>query len=283
MNGKKAFLLFDDLADPFLSLSDEDAGKLIKNIFLHRNGGSTHKLLPSADMAFAFIKQQIDRSEEAYEGRCERNRQNIQNYWDKVKGKDTTVYERIPPDTNVNDPLRADTVVNDGYPPSPKPSPNPSPDSDKEEDTLSSRASYAEVIQYLNEKANTHFSPTSKDTQRKIKARWNAGYRLPDFKKVIDIKVEQWLTNPEMVSYLRPITLFGPKFESYLNERQHEEKQNKPRERKSLGMCPDCKADLYHDPRIEKTEVMCCRCERIYLFDEFGGLERVTEYGEEKA
>ena len=270
MNGKKGFILFSDIAEPINNLSDEDAGKLIKAIFAYQNGGGMAALPPEASMAFSFIKLQIDRSNEHYEKVCERNRKNIQGYWDKVK--DTTVYDRIDSNTNVND----------GYPLNPNPNPNPKPDSDKEEDTLTGRASYVEVIQYLNEKAHTHFSPTSKDTQRKIKARWNAGYCLPDFKKVIDIKVEQWLTNPEMVSYLRPITLFGPKFESYLNERQHEEKQNKPRERKSLGMCPDCKADLYHDPRIEKTEVMCCRCKRIYLFDEFGGLERVTEYGEEK-
>ncbi len=275
MTDKNTFLLFKDLLEPVDGLSNEDAGMFIKAILHYQNGGDIPELSPAANVTFVFTKQQLDRSDEYYEMMCERNRINGAKGGRPKKPKKPSGLSGLSEKPNI-------TQTNPDEPRITLPNPNPNPDSDKEEDTLTGRASYVEVIQYLNEKAHTHFSPTSKDTQRKIKARWNAGYCLPDFKKVIDIKVEQWLTNPEMVSYLRPITLFGPKFESYLNERQHEEKQNKPREKKSLGMCPDCKADLYHDPRIEKTEVMCCRCERIYLFDEFGGLERVTEYGEEK-
>lgn len=45
------------------------------------------------------------------------------------------------------------------------------------------------------------------------------GYSVDDFKRVIDIKVAQWLNNPDMNAYLRPSTLFAPKnFENYLNE-----------------------------------------------------------------
>ena len=39
-----------------------------------------------------------------------------------------------------------------------------------------------------------------------------------DFKRVIDTKATQWENDPNMSRYLRPETLFGPKFESYLNE-----------------------------------------------------------------
>ena len=41
---------------------------------------------------------------------------------------------------------------------------------------------------------------------------------MEDFKKVIDWKVSQWTGNKEMEKYLRPETLFGTKFEGYLNE-----------------------------------------------------------------
>ena len=51
-----------------------------------------------------------------------------------------------------------------------------------------------------------------------IKARFNEGQQLDDFKRVIDIKTKQWLNNPEMSMYLRPQTLFGNKFDEYLNE-----------------------------------------------------------------
>ena len=38
-----------------------------------------------------------------------------------------------------------------------------------------------------------------------------------NFKKVIDSKSKEWL-NTDFEKYLRPATLFGSKFESYLNE-----------------------------------------------------------------
>lgn len=41
---------------------------------------------------------------------------------------------------------------------------------------------------------------------------------MEDFEKVIDTKTAQWLNDPIMNKFLRPETLFGPKFESYLNE-----------------------------------------------------------------
>ena len=39
-----------------------------------------------------------------------------------------------------------------------------------------------------------------------------------DFYKVIDKMTECWLSNGELEQYLRPITLFGDNFDSYLNE-----------------------------------------------------------------
>ena len=77
---------------------------------------------------------------------------------------------------------------------------------------------YEEIIAYLNQVAGKSFSHKTKETQRLIKARWNEGYTLEQFKTVIDVKSSQWLHKPEMLGYLRPMTLFSTKFESYLNE-----------------------------------------------------------------
>jgi uncharacterized phage protein (TIGR02220 family) len=77
---------------------------------------------------------------------------------------------------------------------------------------------YQEIISYLNNKTNKNFKHTSKETQKLIKARINQGFTIADFQAVIDRKSEKWLTDPKMVDYLRPQTLFGTKFESYLNE-----------------------------------------------------------------
>lgn len=77
---------------------------------------------------------------------------------------------------------------------------------------------FKEIIDYLNEKADTTFKPTGKTTREHIQARWNEKFTLQDFFTVIDKKTAQW-KGTESEIYLRPITLFGTKFESYLNQK----------------------------------------------------------------
>ena len=76
---------------------------------------------------------------------------------------------------------------------------------------------YSLVIDYLNKKASTNYRSTTKNTQSFINARVKEGYTVEDFKKVIDSKSKEWL-NTDFEKYLRPATLFGTKFENYLNE-----------------------------------------------------------------
>lgn len=78
---------------------------------------------------------------------------------------------------------------------------------------------YTPVIDYLNSKCSTSYKTTSNKTKACIDARTNEGFVLEDFKKVIDIKSAEWL-NTDMAKYLRPETLFGNKFESYLNQKE---------------------------------------------------------------
>lgn len=77
---------------------------------------------------------------------------------------------------------------------------------------------YIDIVEYLNEKANKNYKHNSDKTRRFIDARLNEGFTLEDFKKVIDNKCRSWLNDERMNQYLRPETLFGTKFESYLNE-----------------------------------------------------------------
>lgn len=53
--------------------------------------------------------------------------------------------------------------------------------------------------------------------KKSIQARWNENYTLDDFKKVVDNKVAEW-KDTDMDQYLRPSTLFGTKFDNYLNQ-----------------------------------------------------------------
>lgn len=78
---------------------------------------------------------------------------------------------------------------------------------------------YKNVINYLNEKLGAKYKPNSAINKRLIDARAKEGYSLDDFKQVIDNKCATWAHDPKMSKYLRPQTLFGTKFESYLNEK----------------------------------------------------------------
>lgn len=74
------------------------------------------------------------------------------------------------------------------------------------------------VIRYLNEKAVTKFRGGAADFSR-IQKRVKEGYTLEDFKIVIDKKIADW-KGTSMEKFIRPETLFGNKFESYLNQKE---------------------------------------------------------------
>lgn len=76
---------------------------------------------------------------------------------------------------------------------------------------------YGEIVRHLNEAVGASYRPGSKKTRQLIRARWEEGFRLPDFISVIDTMEDAWGDDPKMIAYLRPETLFGTKFEGYLN------------------------------------------------------------------
>lgn len=84
---------------------------------------------------------------------------------------------------------------------------------------------YQEIVDYLNEKAGKKFKVNDK-TKAHINARVNDGYTLPDFRAVIEKKVAEW-RGTEMDKFLRPETLFGTKFEGYLNQNETVKKRAK--------------------------------------------------------
>lgn len=88
-------------------------------------------------------------------------------------------------------------------------------DKEKEED----KELYISIISYLNDRAGTKYKHTSSKTRTCIHARLAEGFTLDDFITVIDKKCDEWLGDPKMEQYLRPETLFGTKFEGYLNQK----------------------------------------------------------------
>lgn len=94
--------------------------------------------------------------------------------------------------------------------------PTDTTDTDTDTDTNSITETVTEIISYLNERLNTRYRANNKVTQKHINARLKEGFSIDDFKTVINKKTAEW-KGTEMEQYLRPETLFGTKFESYLN------------------------------------------------------------------
>lgn len=80
-----------------------------------------------------------------------------------------------------------------------------------------------EIIDFLNECTGKSYKANSKLAILNINARLKDGYTKDDFVKVISIKATKWL-GTKWEDYLTPNTLFGNKFESYLNEKINTEK-----------------------------------------------------------
>ena len=80
---------------------------------------------------------------------------------------------------------------------------------------------YDEIIDDLNAVTGKKFRHVNKSAVVKslIKARWEQGFTLDDFKHVHRVKTAQW-QGTDMEEYLCPTTLYrASKFEKYLNQR----------------------------------------------------------------
>ena len=74
-----------------------------------------------------------------------------------------------------------------------------------------------EIIDFLNSKTGSRYRYNSESTNKLIRAKLNNKYTVDDFKTVINNKCNDWL-GTDWAQYLRPQTLFGNKFEQYLNQ-----------------------------------------------------------------
>lgn len=91
-------------------------------------------------------------------------------------------------------------------------------DIEKEKEKDRDKIPYNKIISRLNQLSGKKYKDNNKTTREKIRSRWREGYRLEDFETVIKKKCAEWGGDPHMEKYLRPETLFGTKFEGYLNE-----------------------------------------------------------------
>ncbi len=180
----KYIKLFKDSLEVINTLTDEQSGQLFKAIIDYSNGKEV-KLDGLLSAVFFQFMQQLDRAKTDYTEVCIRNKAN------GIKGGRPK-------------PTITHSVIDE-------PKQSQDKDKDKEEYTLLKK----EIVSYLNQVTGKKFRAVDNSH---LSARVNDGYKIEDFRKVIDTKSSQWLgTDSEM--YLRPDTLFSKKFDGYLNEK----------------------------------------------------------------
>lgn len=110
MATKKGFLLLNNQIEIIETLTDEQAGQLLK-AFYDYNLGKEIKLNGLMRTVFNNFKVVFDENEQKYQEKCEKNKQNIENYWKKIKEQNTNEYERIQSNTNVYEKIRTNTMA----------------------------------------------------------------------------------------------------------------------------------------------------------------------------
>ena len=110
MATKKGFLLLNNQIEIIETLTDEQAGQLLK-AFYDYNLGKEIKLNGLMLTVFSNFKIVFDENEQKYQETCEKNKKNIENYWKRVKEQNTNEYERIQSNTNEYERKRMNTMA----------------------------------------------------------------------------------------------------------------------------------------------------------------------------
>ena len=100
---KDSFILYLEQKEIFETLSDNEAGKLIKAIFEYESTGQSPKLSKTLNLVFIPIKNALDRNKEKYQKVVERNKKNIRKRWNKENTKSTSCKNRIQKNTKNTD------------------------------------------------------------------------------------------------------------------------------------------------------------------------------------
>ena len=196
---KNSFVLYTNYLKQVELLENEQRGILFTAILKY----AAEKELPEMDgvtaMAFSFICSNIDADNEKYERTVEA-RKKAGSKGGKANQANASFAKQIDDNDNDND-IDIDNDSNKNIKVK-------NPDAEYQ---------YKAVCDRLNASAGTAYRDKSKDTRKHIKARFDEGYKLEDFYAVIEKKCAEWM-GTDMQKYLRPSTLFGTKFESYLNQ-----------------------------------------------------------------
>lgn len=230
----KGFVIYGDIQEVVSRLSREEAGDLLKGMLEYFNTGKDPKFKGVLEFVFIPIRQQMDRDADKYEAKCERMRENANKRWQNAIASNGMQLDANDANTNTNININTNIKKNTNTKPP--------------ESGAASSSSY--LIKHLNEKAGTNYYVTL-SVEHLVSDLLDAGYTVDQMRTVIDKKCSEWLNDEKMRGYLRPSTLFGDKFEEYLNapislaqERENDASRKRDELSRQLGEKKQSLSDL---------------------------------------
>lgn len=218
---RNSFVLYTDQKETIDELSDEEAGKIFKALYEYNKTEQINLtgVLKAIFMQFkVFLDKDNTKWEEEKKKRIEAGRlggiQRAINNNQALSSKSKQCLDMVSnakqikanQADNINVNVNVNNNVNNKY-----------------------NIYIVEIIDYLNQKIGSKYKSSTPKTISCIKARLKENFTVEDFKQVIDKKVKEW-KDTEMEKYLRPETLFGTKFENYLNQKEFKTQKEKNKE-----------------------------------------------------
>jgi len=227
---RPSFLIYKSFYKPIKILSNEDKGKLFKAIFEYQTqdfDGSEQVIEPEIQMPFEFFKNQFELDNKKWEKTSKAQSTNGKKGGRPKKssrsGKQLENKPTEPKETHgfLGNPTKPKKGVKEKEKEKVKEKEKDIP----EKSICKKRATFPQqaicfILDDLNKRLSLKrgFKGSAESTKKLIQARMYEGYSIEDFITVNQKKVKQWLDDPEMSKFLRPETLYGNKFEGYLNE-----------------------------------------------------------------
>jgi len=220
MRGSLVF--YRSFADAAKYLPDEERLQFFDSLVAYALDGIEPELVGAAAGMFLLVRPQIDANNRKYENGKKGGRpanESIGGFENQTetKPKPNDNQDITTTEPNVNDNANANVSAN-------------------EKGNASTEVDvwllFKNVLTYLNEQAGTSYKTDDVNSVRLITGLSQKGYTEEQMKTVIDKKVGSWLGDPKVEQYLRPSTLFGPKFEQYLSEPDSARKRKQDEDRK---------------------------------------------------
>ncbi len=222
---RESFIFYRSFYESLQELPDQERLEVLDGIIEYALNDEEPAGSGIVKALFVAFKPQLDANDRKYEnglkgGRPKKPNQNQTETKAKpnhnqgiTKAKPNHNQTITKPKPNDNDNVNDNVNVNDNENENEKGNDNVSGSAALHTDIDSLSLS---LLSFLNDKTGSHYKLTD-DVRALIEARVSEGYGEADFRQVIENKSAEWSCDGKMRAYIRPSTLFGPKFEEYLN------------------------------------------------------------------